>query len=262
MSSSYRSTLSELGLNETESKIYTTLLRHGQNPAAKISQLSKVSRTNTYNVLEMLIDKGLVIAESESSKTFYRANHPDSLFRYLDSREDELRSTRNRLSGVIDSLISDYQLAQDNPGVFSFEGYDGITRANQEIYDDREDMYFIQDRAQFYKYCGEHSPSWVSQRLRYSNWAKIITPANDECLNLNTPDKSELRSIRYADPALLPFQIDLKMNSKKVMITTFRSRSPVAIVISDPQIAGSFLMIFELLWSLLGPEAEKGNKKK
>jgi sugar-specific transcriptional regulator TrmB len=61
-------TLTRLGFNEKEIKVFTTLLRQGKSGAASLAKLTNISRPTVYNVATNLVAKGLV-AEDLGSKT-------------------------------------------------------------------------------------------------------------------------------------------------------------------------------------------------
>ena len=52
--------LTSLGLSKNEAKVYLALLDLGSATAGKIAEKSKVHRTNVYDALERLIEKGVV----------------------------------------------------------------------------------------------------------------------------------------------------------------------------------------------------------
>lgn len=52
--------LKEIGMTETEIKVYIALLEQGESLASKISLKAGVERAVTYHILEKLIKKGIV----------------------------------------------------------------------------------------------------------------------------------------------------------------------------------------------------------
>jgi sugar-specific transcriptional regulator TrmB len=64
--------LKHAGLEEIESRVYTTLLDNGALTVLELSVKADLKRTNLYNVLETLESKGLVkkVTDSKSIKYF------------------------------------------------------------------------------------------------------------------------------------------------------------------------------------------------
>jgi sugar-specific transcriptional regulator TrmB len=56
--------LKNIGLNLYERKIYLALLAKGVATAGVVSEIAKVPRSRSYDVLESLADKGFVVAQS------------------------------------------------------------------------------------------------------------------------------------------------------------------------------------------------------
>ena len=52
--------LNQIGLNDTEAKVYLALVQHGSNSGYEVSKVSGVPRSKIYNVLETLVTKGFV----------------------------------------------------------------------------------------------------------------------------------------------------------------------------------------------------------
>ena len=53
------SKLKEIGLSDSEANVYLTLLKLGEATVAEISQSSGLHRTNIYDSLEKLKEKGI-----------------------------------------------------------------------------------------------------------------------------------------------------------------------------------------------------------
>ncbi len=67
--------LMKLGLTEYEAKAYIAAVALGEGTIKEISEESKVPRSRAYDVMERLVQKGLVEAGSSSPRC-YRANEP------------------------------------------------------------------------------------------------------------------------------------------------------------------------------------------
>jgi len=79
--------LKNIGLNGSEINVYLYLLEQGLSSPAQIAKGVKSIRTNTYNVLQSLRDKGLIEREARGKRFFYVANDPTSLLVGLERRK-------------------------------------------------------------------------------------------------------------------------------------------------------------------------------
>lgn len=90
--------LKEIGLTETEIKVYLALLNLGTTSAGKIFHETGVYRKNLYDALSKLIDKGLVTYVKENKIKFFQTKNPDNLFNYLDEQKSKIEEKKNLVS--------------------------------------------------------------------------------------------------------------------------------------------------------------------
>lgn len=82
------SILKEIGLTNAEIKVYIALLQSGPSLASRISKISNVERTATYQILENLIRKGIVSYVTKQNKKHFSAGEPEKLKEILKRKED------------------------------------------------------------------------------------------------------------------------------------------------------------------------------
>lgn len=96
--------LSKFGMNEYESRVYSTMVLLGPTKAGNISKESKVPQSKIYEVLDQLIEKQLVEFLGGRPKEF-RAIPPQFALRTLiQNRENnvsELKSLVTELNGCL-----------------------------------------------------------------------------------------------------------------------------------------------------------------
>jgi len=83
--------LMELGFTKNESKVYFSLLKSGSITAGQISSDISIHRTNVYDCLERLIEKGLVNYIHKEGKKFYQASDPEKIKDILVEKERKFR---------------------------------------------------------------------------------------------------------------------------------------------------------------------------
>jgi sugar-specific transcriptional regulator TrmB len=92
------SALEDLGLSMNESKVYLTLLELGDSGAGKIAQKSKIHRTNVYDALQKLVEKGLVFYFTKNDTKTYQAADPEHLSNLIQQKERRLNSIMPKLN--------------------------------------------------------------------------------------------------------------------------------------------------------------------
>ena len=63
--------LKELGFTEYEAKAYTALVQNSHVSAYQVSKNSGIPRARIYDILDVLVEKGLVLKEETADQTTY-----------------------------------------------------------------------------------------------------------------------------------------------------------------------------------------------
>ncbi len=71
--------LEELGFEQREAQIYTTLIRDEELPALQLARKLKIDRTTVYDILDRLIAKGIVSVIIKNKSKHFRALSPRKL---------------------------------------------------------------------------------------------------------------------------------------------------------------------------------------
>ena len=104
----YTDTLQELGLTEGEAKVYEALLTLGNSTVGPIVKESGVAYSNAYEILERLMEKGLVSYNLKEKTKFFQAAEPTRLREYLEKQEEQTvlqRGVAHRNSAHIKARI-------------------------------------------------------------------------------------------------------------------------------------------------------------
>ena len=118
--------LKELGLNESEIKIYTNLLKEGSSLASSVAEDTDLNRSLTYQILDKLISKGYVTYVIKNNIRYYNPLSPERLLDLLKERERKLKEILPELSNL-------YRPSKENPVVEILDGVEGIKTILNDI---------------------------------------------------------------------------------------------------------------------------------
>ncbi|MEK6964273.1 MAG: helix-turn-helix domain-containing protein [Nanoarchaeota archaeon] len=123
----------KIGLTDGEIKTYLALLKLGESTVGPIGKESKVSKSKLYDILDKLIDKGLIGHIIKNGTRRYTANDPKMILEYLDRKTDQLKETRNEAQKLILGLS--VQRAALGPKKFAeiYEGFHGFKTIREEL---------------------------------------------------------------------------------------------------------------------------------
>jgi len=115
--------LKDIGLTDGEIRVYIALLELGKSSAGKIIEHSKVSPSKIYDVLNRLIEKGLVSYIIEGKIKHFNAAPPREILNFIDRKEEELKVHKNEFKKILPDLLSKQK---ENNKKFNAEIFEGI----------------------------------------------------------------------------------------------------------------------------------------
>ena len=126
--------LREIGLTESEIKVYIALLTLGSSTSGPLTQKSGVARSKIYEVLERLISKSLVSYIVKQKTKYYQAEDPIMIQEYLDLKEKNYRQQRIRVDKLIAQLQAEKQSVKKQSDAQLYSGFRGIQTVHEHMY--------------------------------------------------------------------------------------------------------------------------------
>ena len=136
--------LEAIGLTNGEARIYKALCEMGVSSVGPICDLSKVHRSIIYQILEKLIDKGIVSVSVEEGNKRYQAASPKMLLHFVEQEQKELEDKKKNLMEIF-PLISQLQVTGKRASATLYSGFQGLLTATFNILErlTRSDSYFM-----------------------------------------------------------------------------------------------------------------------
>src|SRR3989344_5471206 len=97
-------TLEKIGLSKKEAKVYLSLLKLKLAPVTKISEESGVDRTQTYDILQNLIEKGLASYILKNNTRNFSPSNPDQILQDIQEKEKEFKLILPSLTQVFEKI--------------------------------------------------------------------------------------------------------------------------------------------------------------
>lgn len=116
--------LIELGLSETESRVYLSMLALGPASVQVIAKKAGVSRTAAYELISSLQNKGLASTFTKGKKKLFSAEDPEKLHGYFKGRVENMKSQVSALREMVPELRM--MQAENQPKVRFFTGVEGV----------------------------------------------------------------------------------------------------------------------------------------
>ena len=111
--------LEDCGLTQVESKIYLELLKQGQSTAYKIAKEAGVHKSNGYDALKSLSDKGLVSFHTQDKHSIYQTTDPANILNLLKLKQEHFSSILPKLK-LMEGMVCEKSEATIHKGVPAF----------------------------------------------------------------------------------------------------------------------------------------------
>ncbi|OGJ17079.1 hypothetical protein A3K73_01480 [Candidatus Pacearchaeota archaeon RBG_13_36_9] len=226
--------LSELGLTEAESIIYYAVLKLKNCTVKEISKECGFHRTNIYDVLEQLREKGLVTMIKEGKIARYGASNPNNFYELL-------REKKELLDSIYPELSSLYSSSSEGIQVEVYKGKEGMKSAWRDMIKEEKPLYGYGIKGQL----REKLPIFAEQWLRDVKNKKI--PYYGIYTQRGNPP-SYFTEIRYVSKELSS-PVATFIYGDKININIWDPML-VSIVIKSKLVASMFKKHFDLLWKL------------
>lgn len=237
--------LQTLDLSPAERTAYETLLTQGAMSPPQLAQAARLTRVNGYAALRGLALKGLAKEKVINKKQVYIPEPPTKLQELARQKADNAKAGLVSIEAIIPTLMNQFTLVSGQPGVSHYEGLDGI----QQIYEDslrpphhQESLVMrsIYDSREIEPYI----LSYIKRRAKLGIKNRMLTPYFDTSLD----DEKLLRQRRFLPKDMLSLPTEVSIYGDKVSLVSLR-KDLIGTVIQSKDVAETFRIIFELLWS-------------
>jgi len=220
------------GLTRNEAKVYLAVLDIGPALVGIIAKRSGIHRRTVYDLLDRLIEKGLLSYIVENKRKRYEATNPMRIMEMMKQEQEEMEK-------IIPQLRDKFSLTKEKQETVFYKGKDGVKMILADQLEVGKEILVLGASPQaqeiikyyFHKYDETRKKKGIRMRMIFQKKPPYHIP---------------LSIIRY-----LPGTSKTAINiyGTKVAIILWAER-PLGILISNSDIAESFRAYFEMLWSV------------
>lgn len=228
--------LKNVGLTNTEAKIYLVLLELGPSLAGMVARRSGIHRRTVYDILDRLVEKGLVGYMKKNNRNYYETTQPVRLMELVKEKEDEITQ-------VLPELELMHIQSKEKQETNFYKGVEGIrTIFEDQIKEGKELLIFgesnlAKDRLKYY------IPKYNKKRQEKKIKVKIL---------FDESQRGKIGEMPLAEIRYLRAHISLSSTNvygDKVAIILW-SDNPLGILIKQKEIADSYRNYFKMLWDV------------
>ena len=236
----------KIGLTRNEVKVYLALLEMGSTSAGDLIKKVELHRTAVYDMLERLIEKGIVTYVMISRIKHFEVIEPHQLLNYIDQRKDELDGYKKEIEKRLPELNIKRKLSKESQEATVFKGKQAIKTIAEDVIRIGKPMYVYGAEGKLKETFPVYYQIFHRKRLEKKIPIKIIY---NERIRKKKRDK-ELKDIEIK---YLPNQFETPANTwvfgDMVAIVVW-SEQPIATLIRSKDVAKAYHTNFDLLWHL------------
>ncbi|MBI2632078.1 hypothetical protein HYW75_03680 [Candidatus Pacearchaeota archaeon] len=237
--------LTQIGLTEGEAKVYLTLLELGSSTVGPIAYKAGVAYSNIYEILERLIEKGIISYIIKSKTKYFQASSPSNLRMYLDNKENEIMKKKELLRELL-PFLNKMKRNFKNQESEVFIGKKGLRTAYEQL------LYNIgkmNEELFFYIHDSRYSEEADAFYFSIQNILKKISIrgiSNDAARNSDFLKKANYIKMRYTN---FPVPGNIEVSKDKTLLVSWE-KPIIATLIKSSSIANNFRTYFNEVWKV------------
>jgi len=238
--------LERIGLTKNDRKVYLSLLEIGSTTVSEPVKRTGLHRSYVYDILDKLIDLGLVGFVIRNKKKYFETAAPERIIEILKGKEQELKESQTEVEKVLPELIKRQRIAVEKQEARVFVGKEGIKSILEDILKARKDFVAFGAEGKFKDIFKWYFDNWQMRRAKLGLKYKII-------YNSKLKGERPTREQRLVEVRFLPEKYEFPATVivyRNWVATIIWDAAPVGFVIESSQAAKSFLSYFELLWGI------------
>jgi HTH-type transcriptional regulator, sugar sensing transcriptional regulator len=257
--------LEKIGLTRSEINVYLALLELGSSTTGPIVDRSKATSSKIYEILDRLMQKGLVSYVIKSGTKHFEAADPKRILDYMREKKEQLKKQEEDLKQLIPELELKKKLSELKSEATIYKGIRGLETAFYDalslLKPGEEVLSFgIPSRT---KTIDRFFVRWGKDRAKKKIKSRLLFDESARGEQQTIPENAPLAKIKFQPKGLnTPAAINI-FGSRTIIFPSESEKEPLLIVIDSKDIADSFKTQFENMWTQKvrtyeGTEAIKG----
>jgi len=235
--------LIEIGLSGNEAEIYLALLNLGPSLVSKVVEKTGINRTNIYDRIERLIDKGLVSYVIKNNRKYFCAAEPKRILRFLEEKKDKVEKEKELINKLLPELEKIKPMPKDET-VEVFEGKEGLKTILENIIESKQNILTYGSEGNFSRILKFYFTHYLKKLEKSKINMKVIFNYDDT----KKPFEWKFAEVKYI-PKEYKSPTETTIYGNKVVIFIL-TEEPRAVLIKSKTTAEAYKNYFNLLWKI------------
>jgi HTH-type transcriptional regulator, sugar sensing transcriptional regulator len=236
--------LEEIGLSGKKADVYLAILQLDKATVVQIAKKAQIKRPTTYDILEDLINKGLVSQTFAGKKRFFYAEPPEALKSLLKKQEE-------KVDQLLPELTSLFNITPHKPKIRYFEGREGLRQIYEEILkmEAKEQFYFGSTKEMTDVLGREYLEAWVKRRIKAGIISHAIRIKSKEMpIKEWGAGKEFTRYLKFFPTDIKEDITNLIIFDNKIAIVSALAES-YGLIIESKELATTLKYIWKIVWT-------------
>ncbi|MBI4162779.1 MAG: hypothetical protein HY513_03780 [Candidatus Aenigmarchaeota archaeon] len=242
--------LQNIGLTKSESKVYLALLDLGSSTSGPVIDKSGVASSKIYEILERLVQKGLVSFVIKGKTKYFEAASPERIMDYLEKKEIEVQDQKKEVQKILPRLLIKKQLGGHESEAKIYKGFKGVETAFYSA------LELMEKDETYYSFGTPSRPEKANklllkfEKIRAEKGVKIKM-----LLNENARDDAQIANVKLLGEVkympvgvITPAAINV-FKDRTLIFPLETEKEPIVIEINNKDVAESFKAQFDILWN-------------
>ena len=235
--------LLKIGLTEGEAKVYLALSELGSSTVGPIVKKSKVAYSNIYDILNRLIEKGIVSFIVKNKTKHFQAASPSNLIQYLDKKQEQISQEKEALKKILPDLEKLQEIKSKQEAEI-FIGKKGLRTAYEKLCkgaSKNDEILFFYIHKEKY---GEESNLFYNSIVDIVSGTKNRGICNVEYKGSWFTKKSKHLTMRFSN---LPLPGNIDIINDKILLVSW-GENIFSVLIHSKSLADNLRTYFNEMW--------------
>jgi sugar-specific transcriptional regulator TrmB len=238
--------LIDFGLSEKEAKVYLALLELGSGSVSEIARRARVTRTNTYHLLNALQSYGLVSSsENKAAKSVFSAEKPERLIYMMREKMNEAERRYADVKELMPQIKSIYHNPDQKLSVRYYEGVEGIITAYEDTLTAKTKILGYASVEHQHSFFPGYFPEYYQRRTQKKIPVECFLAETKDSLRIKSLDKKQLRNT-YIIPTRFQISPEINIYDDKIAILSLQEK--FGVIIESREVADAFRKMFTLAY--------------
>ncbi len=239
-------TLGKIGLTKNDRNVYLTLVESGIATVSDLTKKTGLHRSYVYDILDKLIDMGLVSFTIKNKKKYFNTENLDRILQILKNKEQEIKESRIEINKILPELAKRKKITIEKQEAKIFIGKEGIKSILEDILKIKKDFVAFGAEGKFKDIFKWYFDNWQNRRANLGVRYRIIY--NSKLKGKRPTKEQRLVEVRFLS-AKYDFPATTIVYGNRIAVLIW-DISPVGFILESEQAVKSFLSYFDLLWNL------------